>query len=176
VAVYILPTDHLATGGKLELPAKAIELENRHIGPHGEPTLAQACELLLQSWDEGDRGRELALHLMFLCWYLLIEPGCITGLESTDPICDRLQRAFNEVHNHFSVLLSRDAEMLYVVGLMAHLSPWLLGDNDEWEVRSANYRLLYRKLAPSGIDPQIFAGRGYYGHYFYGQAGIRNGY
>jgi hypothetical protein len=160
----------------VDLPAEAIELENRSVGPHGEPTLARACELLLGSWAAGNRSRELALHLMFLCWYLMVEPTHLTGLEPTDPISDRLQRTFCEVHEHFSANMARDAEMLYVVGLMAHLTPWLLGDNDTWESRSETYRLLYKKLAPQGIGRQVFEGRGAYGDNFAGQARVKNGY
>jgi len=160
----------------MDLPAEAIELENRSVGAHGEPTLARACELLLRSWDAGNRSRELALHLMFLCWYLMLEPMHLTGLEPTNPISDRLQLVFNEVHENFGANMARDAEMLYVVGLMAHLTPWLLGDNDSWESRSETYRLLYRKLAPQGISPQVFDGRGAYGDYFAGQARVENGY
>ena len=158
------------------IPPEVIELENRSLGRRGEPTLARACESLIQCWDAGDRGRELAFHLMFLCWYLLFEPPYLTGLEQDNPICKRLQQVFNEVHDHFNTTLSGDAEMLYIVGLMAHLTPYLLGNLDVWESRSKRYQLLYRELAPEGIDPKIFEGRGAYGDYFAGQARVKDGY
>ncbi len=66
--------------------------------------------------------------------------------------------------------------MLYIVGLMAHLTPYLLGNLDVWESRSKRYQLLYRELAPEGIDPKIFEGRGAYGDYFAGQARVKDRY
>jgi hypothetical protein len=69
-----------------------------------------------------------------------------------------------------------DAEALYVVGLMAHLAPWLLGREDEWTARSEAYRSRYRQLLPNGIDPDVFNGRGAYGDYFRGQARVADGY
>ena len=60
------------------IPQEALELEERAI--QGEPTLGRAYELLLGQWNSGDRSRELALHLMFLAWYLCIEPPFLTGL------------------------------------------------------------------------------------------------
>ena len=85
---------------------------------------------------------------------------------------------FNDVH---AVVLARgmettDAEALYVVGLMAHLAPWLVGHKDEWTNRSKAYRARYRQLLPEGIAREVFAGRGAYGHYFGGQAAVANGY
>jgi hypothetical protein len=160
----------------MEISPEAIELENRSIGRFGEPTLGQALEILLQQWDFGIRSRELALHLLFLCWYLMLEPPHITGMEASNPIADRLQAVFNEVHNHFRTSITNDAEMLYVVGLMAHLTPWLLGETNQWESISANYQGLYRQLAPNGLDPLLFQNRGAYGDYFGHQASIKDGY
>jgi hypothetical protein len=100
------------------------------------------------------------------------------GFDETRVRDHELRDLFNEVHH---VLLpdearSEDAEALYVVGLMAHLSPYLLGDNDEWEARSARYRMRYREILPDGIDPATFEGQGAYGDYFRGQVTVKGGY
>ena len=113
---------------------------------------------------------------MFLSWYLLLEPPHLTGLDRKDPLTERLQRAFNEVHDYFAPTMAADAEMLYVVGLMAHMTPWLLGQNEVWEDRATRYRVLYRQLAPTGIDPAVFEERAAYGEYFSGQARVKDGY
>lgn len=63
----------------MPISEKAIELENRSV--HGAPTLGDAFELLRGQWQSGERERELALHLMFLAWYLQIEPAHLTGLD-----------------------------------------------------------------------------------------------
>jgi hypothetical protein len=40
---------------------------------------ALAYEMLREQWRSGERDRELALHLSFLTWYLLVEPPQLTG-------------------------------------------------------------------------------------------------
>jgi len=159
------------------IPEQAIELELLSLGMHGKPTLGAAYEILLDEWQSGDRNRELGLHLMFLSWYLLIEPSHLTGLNEERISTDELTAIFNEVHEHMTPINNGDAEALYVVGLMADLSPWLLGDNATWKARSSEYRLLYRAMQPDGIDPTVFEDRGAYGAYFASHARInRDGY
>jgi len=170
----------------MSIPSKALELENRSLNKEGdEPALlAAAYDVLKREWNNGNRDRELALHLMFLAWYGLCEPPFITGFEMQDGInyilkdglISELQRTFQQVHLYFQPAISKDPEMLYVVGLMAHLFPYMLGNNEEWESRSIEYRKLYRAKLPDGISPLVFNERGVYGKYFQGQAAIKNGY
>lgn len=172
----LVSTQDLSDDRRMSLPQEALALENRSTGAHGEPTLGQAYEILLADWQRGVRERELSLHLAFLAWYMLLEPPFLTGLDQGRPYAATLERVFNEVHDHVAPETTHDAEVLYVFGLMAHLSPWLIGDNAKWEATSERYRLAYRKLEPKGIAPTVFAGRGYYGEYFAGQVQVKNGY
>jgi len=158
------------------IPDRALELEIRSLGSNGEPTLGEAYEVLRACWRSGDRGRELGLHLMFLAWYMLCEPSQYTGLNVKRTPLSELVDRFNEVHDYFAFVVSGDAEMLYAIGLMAYLFPFLLGDERLWEARSREYRAKYRKLAPAGIDPAVFEGRGAYGEYFRHQAKGANAY
>lgn len=156
--------------------AKALELENRSLGANGEPTLGAAYELLRDAWRGGERDRELGLHLLFLSWYMLIEPPHLTGLNEQSVSNAELVAIFNEIHDFMAPAKHEDAELLYVVGLMTSWAPWLVGDHQVWERRSAEYRVLYRRLAPSGLDPSIFANRGAFGEYFAAQARVKDGY
>jgi hypothetical protein len=160
----------------MAIPPQALALENAHVGPNGQPTLAEAFELLSDQWGAGDRDRELALHLLFISWYGLVEPEHITGFQGDEDTTSMLRVAFNDVYQYVAKGIERDPEMLYVVGLMANLAPWALGDANEWESRSERYRELYRRQAPEGIDASIFAERGAYGEYFGGQARVENGF
>jgi hypothetical protein len=170
----------------MPIPIEALELENQYLRiESGEDSpLAAAYEILKQEWDNGNRDRELALHLMFLAWYGLCEPAYLTGFETKegstymlkDGVSNRLQMIFQQVHDYFEPEIRKDFEMLFVVGLMAELFPYLLGNSDEWERRSVEYRKYYRELKPEGISPEIFANRGAYGEYFYRQAKVENGY
>jgi len=153
---------------------RALELEEESIA--GRPRLGEAYELLLEHWRAGNRDRDLALHLMFLAWYLSLEPVHLTGLDESRTPSSELPRAFNEAHDTFASTIGQDAEMLFVVGVMARICPWCLGDVHLWDARSAAYRIAYRRLAPNGISPLVFEGRGYYGDYFAGQARVKRGF
>jgi hypothetical protein len=160
----------------MAIPLQALELEKFDVGVPAKPTLHEAYEILRDGWRKGDRDRELALHLMFLCWYMLIEPPHLTGLDERRVSSQELVTVFNEVHDCMLPVSRGEGEFFYVVGLMSNLSPWLLGDNDLWEARSKEYRAMYRQLQPNGPDPVVFEGRGAFGEYFVGQARVKDGY
>ena len=67
------------------------------------------------------------------------EPPHLTGLDEAVTPFSELPVTFNAVHDHFASVIRDDPEMLYAVGLMAHLFPYLLGDEDVWTRRSAEY-------------------------------------
>ena len=149
----------------MPIPQEALELENRSIGVDGEPTLADAYEILKKQWCEGDRDRELGLHLMFLAWYGLIEPGHLTGFSENEQLTQELNQTLTEVHVYFEPQIYQDAEMLYVFGLAAEMFWYMFDDAPAWEQRAKDYQKRYRALAPNGIDLEIFQNRGAYGEY-----------
>ncbi len=159
----------------MSIPEEALDLENRSVGINGKPTLAAAYQILKKQWRKGDRNRELGLHLMFLAWYGLIEPAHLTGFCQSDKTSD-LNETLTEVHAYFESQIYQDAEMLYVVGLAAHMFWFMFEDASAWQKRGIEYRQRYRALAPGGIDPAIFQGRGAYGDYYGGQSAIEGGY
>lgn len=162
---------------KVPIPKEVLELENRSIGINGEPTLYAAYKILKQSWDDGDRDREVGLHLLFLSWYGIVEPQHITGFpESVDVMDLGLQTVFSEIHDYYASEIHRDPEMLYVVGLIAHVHGFMFTDPEKWEIIANDYRWRYRTFYPDGIDPKIFVGRGAYGDYFSAQAKVEGGY
>lgn len=161
----------------MTLPQAILDLENRSLGVQGEPTLGRALELALAEWRAGSRDRELRLHLLFLSWFCNIEPPHLTGLdESRVPPTD-LPQVFQDVYASFADAIDDDVECLFVIGLMAHLSPWLLGEDvPTWEARSSAFRTRYRALAPAGIPAGSFRCRGAYGDYFSGQVRVPGGF
>lgn len=160
----------------MPIPSEALELENRSIGADGEPTLAAAYEILKNLWDDGIRDRELALHLFFLAWYGLVEPFDFTGFSRQPDRSEELNETLSQVHSYLEPQLGDDAEILYVVGLAAHLFWFMFRDSAVWKQRGINYRQRYRSLAPSGIDPNVFQDRGAYGDYYARQTQVKGGY
>ena len=121
---------------------------------------------LLEEWNAGNHARELGLNLMFHCWYLLEEPVTHIGYDPTRVEDFDPTRIFNEIHDSFALEIRNDPEMLYVIGTMAQLTPWALGDETVWTTRSLEYQKLYAFLEPSGLDPKLFEARDGYGKYF----------
>jgi len=152
----------------MSLTADVLALENRAIGRGGEQTLPLAYERLLEQWRGGARGREVALHLAFLAWYMLAEPPFLT--RASEAVVPSLPAVFSEVHDYLLPRADDDAEVLYVFGLMADLFPWVLGGEHTWEARAQTYLRKYRTIEPAGLRPEVFAGRGFYGDYFAGHA------
>ena len=154
----------------MSLPLAMLELENRSVGAAGLPTLGRALELGIGEWRSGNRDRELRLHLLFLSWYCNLEPPHLTGYDESATTSGTLPRLFHDVYETFEAGIMDDVECLYVVGLIASLSPWLLGaDVAVWTARSTLFRTRYRELLPDGLPPAHFEGRGAYGDYFSGQ-------
>jgi hypothetical protein len=160
----------------MPIPHEALDLENRSLGINGEPTLGGAYRILKERWLDGDRDRELGLHLMFLAWYGLVEPAHLTGFLESDELRLELNQMLTAVHTYFEPQISQDAEMLYVVGLAAHMFWFMFEDTSAWEKRAIEYRARYHALAPNDIDPAIFHERGAYGEYYAGQAAVKGGY
>jgi hypothetical protein len=158
-------------------PDTILALENRSVGAHGEPTLGEALALAIREWDAGNRDRELRLHLLFLAWYCSLEPPHLTGFDETVVPSARLPEVFSAVYETLAGSILDDAEALYVVGLIAQLTPWLLGgDPESWEALSQEFRAQYRALVPEGLEPSTFEGRGAYGDYFAGQVQVPGGF
>lgn len=160
----------------MPVPQEALELENRSIGIDGEPTLADAYVILKEQWRRGERDRELGLHLMFLTWYGIVEPGHLTGFSESEELTRELNQTLREVHAHFEPQIYQDAEMLYAFGLAADMFWFMFDDASAWEKRGIEYGRRYRALAPKGIAPEIFRDRGAYGEYYGWQARGEGGY
>jgi hypothetical protein len=160
----------------MTLPKEVMELENRSVGIDREPTLFAAYMILKQLWDEGDRDRELALHLMFLAWFGMTEPVHITGFPKFEYMDQDLQTFFSEVHDFFVPTICSDPEMMYIVGLIANMFGHSFDNPEKWEKIAKDYQWRYRIYYRYGIDPSIFENRGAYGDYFFGQANVENGY
>ena len=77
---------------------------------NGAPTLGAAYEVLREQWESGERDRELALHLMFLAWYLNVEPPHLTGLDDAGSARTRVQMTMR--YAHLAPEVARDAVRL----------------------------------------------------------------
>ena len=142
--------------------AEINEAEQGYLGRDGGPVLGLAFGMLLTRWAAGERDRETALRLCFLSWYVNSEPPFLTGLpnhHNTARICSETFEALGGID-------TTDPEVCFVVGLMAELFPWCLGDEPYWTETGRVLTDRALKLQPAGPPPPLFAERGSYGEYF----------
>ncbi len=119
-------------------------------------------------WEAGDRDREHALHLIFYAWMHWADPPFVTGL-AEDPTATEL---WFDVFNYFGGEESSDAEFLHIAGMMIHIFPWALGDEETWETVAQRMKLRSLELRPQGFPPELFEDRADFGEYFLHQARV----
>ena len=140
-------------------------IEKKH--HEGELILDQAYNILRDHWENVSKDRAVSLHLIFLAWYGLAEPAFLTGFQETDRVpSGELQNSFHQVYNYLIDTNELDAEFYFVVGLMASIFPFYLGDESHWEEIGKSYLNQYQKLAPNGFPSTTFTNQGLYGEYF----------
>ena len=137
------------------------DVEDRN-GSLQETSLGEAFGLLQARWGGGARDRETALRLAFLAWYARAAPTFLTGL----PDAVDTPSIFSETYFALAGESSSDAEVCYVIGLMARMFPWVLEDESRWEQEGWRLTAKARLLAPNGVELKWFEGRGAYGRYF----------
>ncbi|SOB79798.1 hypothetical protein SAMN06297144_0737 [Sphingomonas guangdongensis] len=133
--------------------------------------MEETYQALRSDWFGGSRDRETALHLLFLSWWHWAEPEFLTGL-TYDPASAEL---WHEVFNHFGGQASEDAEFLFVAAIMAGITPWAFGDENEWTAAAAAMMAHARSLQPDELSPGVFEGRSAYGDYFAHQSRVHSG-
>ena len=125
-------------------------------------------DILLAQWLGGARAREGALHLLFLAWYSCSEPQYLSGLEGVTPP----EGLIDDLFEFLGGEEAQDAEVLYVVAVMAEVAAWCLGDEQRWERIAKSF---WSRLGGRVPAPGVFAGRGEYGEYFAHQARGQSG-
>jgi hypothetical protein len=136
--------------------------EQGYLGPDGNPVLGEAFGMLLARWASGERDRETALRMLFLIWYCNAEPPFLTGLPTEHAAVTLCLETFAALGGAGTT----DPEIGFVVGLMADLIPWCLGDEGYWAEVGRTLTSRAAKLQPGGPPRAVFAGRGAYGQYF----------
>lgn len=116
--------------------------------------------------------REVALHLVFLAFFLTLEPEHLTGADPARHHPAALRAAATTALAHLAPDLDRvdDPELALVLEVMFHLAPYAFGDAEAFSARAD---VLETRRRQSGtVDPAVFRGRGWYGAYFEGQAEV----
>lgn len=97
----------------------------------GVPCLGQAFRHWLYRWEMRVRDQETALRLVFLGWYR--DCGKWEMVSGDLDVRTPEIEAFIE---EYGGLAAMDAESLFVIGFLADMSPWAMGDETKWEAQA----------------------------------------
>ncbi len=138
------------------------DLEQQYLPPNCKPTLGRALELLWDRWEAMKRDKETALRLLFLAWYVNVEPPFLTGFSDDLDSGEIFQRVFIDVGG----ANCPEAEILFAVGTLCLLAPWSIGPEEKWRAIGEECLDAARKLGHDSYAADHFRHRGVYGDYF----------
>ncbi len=133
-------------------------------GSDGQP-LPKSYEYLEACLLEKDPGKDVALHFLFVAWYLLVEPPYLTGLNEAEIPSSSIRQSISRIFAYLDQFIWTDTEAAIVVAHMIYIAPYLFGD----EKNALHVRERILKTVEQPDEKQkanIFGNRGFYGHYF----------
>lgn len=95
--------------------------------------LSEELTILEKQWSSGKQDVPTARRILFVAWYVAVEPAFITGFDSTPPfvmqVRDRLLSVVEES-------AKADLESALVLGYMASFAPYAFGSSDQWLLKA----------------------------------------
>lgn len=93
-----------------------------------------ALNILNREMDEHP-NKAVAIRLAFVCWYTLIEWGCLDLNEKADQ--QEFESRLKTITNFLLENYYREADVNFYLGYMISLCPWLFSEKvDEWESKA----------------------------------------
>ncbi len=140
-------------------PDTILELEGEALASMASRRSVKHSRLPLSSGMRGTATASFGFISFSLAWYCNIEPPHLTGWDEFICPPTDLPGLFSAVYDTFVASILNDVEVLYVVGLIAQLTPWLLGGEvGTWELRSREYLARCRVLVAQRPSPVLFRG------------------
>ena len=99
-------------------------------------------------------SKEIAIRRAFICWYVLIEWGCIGMNEPCDS--EEFENGLVIATEYLLKQHPNDAEVNFYLGYMVSIAPWLFGsDADAWESKATTMLSLASKSEPNNAIYQM---------------------
>ena len=115
----------------------------QHIEELEELGMWQSALVKLNRKLESEPNKEVAIRLLFVCWYTLIEWGCLELNEEAEN--EMFQDSLKVVTGFLLENYSSDPEVNFYLGYMVSLAAWLFSERvEEWEEK-ARQMLSYAK-------------------------------
>ena len=81
-------------------------------------------------WKRDQKDLKKFIRLSFLCWYVVVDWGCI---DTTDLQHEEYENLLKELTNHGLANNSEHPEFLWTFGYMISMFPYYFGEHEEWE-------------------------------------------
>lgn len=109
----------------------------------------EAKDYMLSEWKKDPQDLKKFIRLGFLCWYVVVEWGCI---DTTDIDYDKYENMLKKLTN-FGLNNFDDADFLWTFGYIISLFPFYFGEYEEWESKVGEVLEKAHNLRPD--DPVI---------------------
>lgn len=126
----------------------------------------EAKDYMYEEWKKDSLSLKKYLRLSFLCWYIVVESGCLNDPSINSEEYENILLEIKDFgFNHFG----RDSEFLWIYGYMVSLFPYYFGEYEEWEEKGQQMiyeahqlrpqdsiiKLVYIRGLPSSVVPGI---------------------
>ena len=91
--------------------------------------LSKELTVLENQWAAGKRDVSIARRILFISWYVAIEPSFVTDMDDTPP---SVKQVWDEVLSVAERSAQNDLESALVLGYMISFSPYIFGPNETW--------------------------------------------
>jgi hypothetical protein len=110
----------------------------------------EARDYMYNEWKKEKLNLKKYLRLSFLCWYIVVESGCLNDSTINDAEYEYLLMEIKDFgFKHFS----QDSEFLWVYGYMISLFPYYFGEYEEWEEKGN--QMIYKAYKLNSQDPIV---------------------
>jgi hypothetical protein len=90
--------------------------------------LGEELAMLEKEWASGKRDIHLARKILFIAWYVVVEPSSVTGIESTPYV----KQVWDELLSVVERSAQNNLESSLILGYMISFAPYVFGPDDVW--------------------------------------------
>jgi hypothetical protein len=90
--------------------------------------IAEELAMFEKEWASGKRDTHLARRILFIAWYVVVEPSFVTGIDSTPYV----KQIWHELLSVVEKSAQNNLESALIFGYMISFAPYVFGPDDIW--------------------------------------------
>jgi hypothetical protein len=91
--------------------------------------LSEELTVLENQWAAGKRDASIARRILFISWYVAVEPSFVTDMDGTPP---SVKQVWDDVLSVAESSAHNDLESALVLGYMISFAPYVFGSDEMW--------------------------------------------